>query len=333
MIFDEVQHAPDLLSYSKPAIDKDRNRRGRFALMASRNLLLSEKIMVSLAGRTGVLTLYPLSWREREGRAQRPLPWGPDSSDHSVRRTSLRELSESFLIGGFPGLVSQAQADPCRWHSSYLSTYLERDARSLRHVGDRALFVAFVEALASRSGQLTNLTDISRDLGVAVNTVRAWLSVLEATHQIVIVRPYFANVGKRLVKRPKVTFTDTGTLCSVTGLRDRDHAARGPMACAIFETAVLAEIFQVLAGRGCPPRVYCWRTAAGTEVDFLVRSNGKLVPVGAKLSATPRPGMGRSIQMLQRDLGDAALPGCVVYPGDTRMERGRGVTALPFAEL
>ena len=123
----------------------------------------------------------------------------------------------------------------------------------MRQVGDLTQYQNFLRVLAARSAQLLNLTDVARDLGVAVNTVKAWLSVLEATYQVIIVRPYFANVGKRLVKTPKVYFTDVGTLCYLAGLKDPEHAAAGPMSGAIFETAVLSEIVRTLTHRGMDP--------------------------------------------------------------------------------
>ena len=151
------------------------------------------------------------------------------------------------------------------WHSSCVQTYLERDVRSLRQAGDLSQFQSFLRVLAVRSAQLLNLTDVARDLGVAVNTAKAWLSVLEATYQVSVLRPYFANVGKRPVKTPKVYFMDVGTLCYLTGLKDPEHAASGPMGGAIMETAVLSEIYKTLVQRGFEPLIYFWRTMAGTD--------------------------------------------------------------------
>jgi len=178
-----------------------------------------------------------------------------------------------------------------------------------------------------------NLTDVARDLGVAVNTTKAWLSVMEATYQVIVLRPYFANVGKRLVKAPKVYFSDVGSLCYLTGLKDPEHAASGPMGGAIMETAVLSEIVKALVHRGIDPQVYFWRTITGTEVDIVVDTGGKLVPIEVKLSATPRPAMPAAIKTFQKDLGDKSMPGYVVHPGDVRLPLGPGVTALPFANL
>jgi predicted AAA+ superfamily ATPase len=178
-----------------------------------------------------------------------------------------------------------------------------------------------------------NITDLARDLGVAVNTAKAWLSVLEATYQVTVLRPYYANVGKRLVKTPKVYFTDVGTLCYFAGLKDPEHAASGPMGGAIMETAVLSEIVKTLTHRGIDPQVYFWRTVAGTEVDIVVEAGAKLVPIEVKLSATPRSAMASALKTFQRDFGDNVLVGYVVHPGNITLPLGSGITALPFSEL
>src|SRR5690606_7081279 len=194
-------------------------------------------------------------------------------------------------------------------------------------------FQSFLRALAARSANLLRLSELARDLGVAVNTVKAWISVLEATHQVIVLRPYLANIGKRLVKTPKIYFTDTGLLSYLVGLRDPSHAASGPMAGAIVETAVLVEIVKTITHRGRVPRIYFWRTSTGTEVDFVVDVDGKLVPIEVKASATPRPAMAASIRAFREDLEDRALPGYVVHLGDVRLPLGDNVTALPFTEL
>ncbi|MCY3758920.1 MAG: DUF4143 domain-containing protein, partial [Acidobacteria bacterium] len=240
---------------------------------------------------------------------------------------------KDFLRGGYPELATQPSRDVSLWYAGYVQTYLERDVRMLRQVGDLVQYQNFLRVLAARSAQLLSLTDIARDLGVAVNTIKAWLSVLEATHQVMVLRPYFANVGKRLVKTPKVYFTDVGALCYLAGLKDPEHAASGPMGGAIMETAVLSEIVTTLTHRGLDPRVYYWRTMVGTEVDFVVETAGKLVPIEVKLSATPRPAMANTIRRFQSDRPGAAMPGYVVHPGDQLLPLGPRVTALPFAEL
>lgn len=194
-------------------------------------------------------------------------------------------------------------------------------------------FHTFLTSLAARSGQLLNLAGLARDLGVATNTVRAWLSMLEATFQVVILRPYFANVGKRLVKTPKVYVVDPGTLCHLVGLRDPEHAARGPLAGPIMETAVVGEVVKRILHRGGDPRLFFWRTSGGTEVNLIVETEGRLIPIEVKLSATPHPGMAAPIARFSRDFERSVLPGYCIHPGKTRLPLGGGVTALPFSEL
>ena len=334
VIMDEVQHVPELFPYIKEKIDAERARTGQFLLTSSQNLLIAECVTESLAGRAAILRLLPLSRREAERQPFRPLAW----EQLQVPPTELSPhmsggLWESLLRGGYPELVAHPGRDALLWHSSYSQTYLDQDIRMLRQVGNLTQYHKFLRMLAARSAQLINLADIARDLGVASNTVRAWLSILEATYQVIVLQPYFSNVGKRLVKTPKVYFTDVGTLCHLIGLRDPEHAVLGPMGGAILETAVLSEIFKTLTHCGVTPRIYFWRTLSGSEVDFVIEVAGRLIPIEVKLSATPRPSMTRSIRNFQRDMGDSVAPGYVVLPGDMQLSLGSDVTSLPFASL
>lgn len=333
VIFDEIQYAPELLPYLKEMIDEARDEAGQFILTGSQNLLLIERVTESLAGRAAILRLLPMSRREAFGIPEAPLAWEAEEGTGVQRTLSQKDLWREFLRGGYPELVANPGRNIQLWHASYTQTYLERDVRSLRQVGDLTQFQNFLRALAARSGQLLNLSDLARDLGVAVNTAKAWLSVLEATHQVFVVRPYFANIGKRLVKAPKVYFADTGTLCHLTGLRDPEHAAGGPMAGFLMETAVVGEIIKTLTNRGLSPQVYFWRTASGAEVDFLVEAGTKLIPVEVKNSATPRPAMAVSLRTLQRDLEGRVGPAYLIHAGDGRLPLGAGVTAAGFSEL
>jgi len=334
VIFDEVQHAANLLPYIKEEIDKNRDRHGQFILTGSQNLLLAERVTESLAGRAAMLRLMPLSNREMSGLPMKPLPWeGKTKHADTPGKISSKELWSSFIRGGYPELAANPSRDYYLWHASYVQTYLERDLRSLRQVGDLGQFQIFLRVLASRSGQLLNMSGIARDLGITVNTVKEWLSILEATFQIIILRPYFANVGKRLVKMPKIYFTDVGTLCWLAGLKDPEHAAMGPMGGAIFETAVLSEIFKTLVGRGENPNLYFWRTSTGMEIDIIVDTGQTLIPVEVTINSTPNPARAKSIKVFQNDIGDRARRGYVIHPGDVRLPLGSGVTALPFSEV
>jgi len=332
VIVDEAQYAAELLPYIKERIDAKRSRPGQYLLTGSQNLLLIERVTETLAGRAAMLRLLPLSHREVRRRVA-PLPWEKAGRVREGRGVSPGKLWEVMLRGGFPELVAHPRRDASLWYASYVQTYLERDVRSLRQVGDLTQFQAFLRMLAARNAQLLNLAEVSRDLGVALNTAKAWISVLEATFQVILLRPYFANLGKRLVKTPKIYFTDTGLLCYLAGLKDPQHAMAGPMGGAIFETAVLMEIVKAIWNRGEEPRVYFWRTSAGVEVDIVLETGARLVPIEVKLSSTPRPAMAANIQTFRNDLGARATLGYVVHPGDVRLPLAPGVTSLPFAVL
>lgn len=332
VIFDEVQYVPGLLPYLKERVDADRNRVGQYILTGSQNLLLAQDVTESLAGRAAMLRLLPLTYREMTGVPHAPLPWEGESE--SRRETMLySQLWRGFMRGGYPELAVGRERDIALWHASYVQTYLERDVRSLRQIGDLSQFQTFLRALAARSAQLLNLSALARDLGVAVNTVKAWLSVLEATYQIILLRPYFANVGKRLVKSPKVYFADVGTLCYLVGLKEPEHAMAGPMGGAILETAVVHEIVRTLTHTGQDPQVYFWRTSTGVEVDLVVDTGTALIPIEVKLSATPNRNMARGIETFREDLGERTTRGYVVHPGDTKLPLSPHAVAWPFAEL
>jgi predicted AAA+ superfamily ATPase len=340
VILDEVHNVPELLPYIKERIDARRGDRGQYVLSGSHNLLLLQQVTESLAGRTAVLQLLPLTLREATGEPRRPLPWERAASDTVPRAEagtatppSTLEVWRTIVRGSYPELVAQPDLDAALWHEAYVRTYLERDVRVVRQVGDLGLFQAFLVAMAARSGQLLKLSDVARDLGVAVNTVKAWLSVLEASHQAIVLRRYFVNIGRRLAKAPKVYLADTGLMCHLLGFRGAEQAAVSPYAGQIFETAVFAEVFKTLTHRGEAPRLHFWRTSAGAEVDLLVPHGAALVPVEAKSSATLRPGMGRTIRQLQADLGDVVTPGYVIHAGAETLPVGRDVVGLPFFEL
>ena len=332
-ILDEIQNAPDLLSYIKAIIDSKRETSGQFILTGSQNLMMMEKISETLAGRTAVLHLLPLSGREIRKRPGFPLPWERKKAISSKRPYSLERFWRSLLRGGFPELSAKPKMDAPLWLSSFTQTYLERDVRLLRQNGDLTLFRSFMRILAARSGQLCNFTDIGRDLGIATNTVKSWISVLETCHLVTILRPFSANIGKRLVKSPKIYFTDTGLLCHLVGLREPGHAAAGPMAGVIFETAVIVEVMKSLLHRGRIPHLYFWRTSNGLEVDLIIEQEGNLIPIEIKSSSTPRPEMAKSILSFRKDFKGRPHPGYVVHPGENLLPLGGGVKALPFHML
>jgi hypothetical protein len=332
VIIDEVQNAPDLLPYIKEKIDADRSRKGRYMITGSQNLLMMSQVTESLAGRAAILKLLPLSFSELSGDPQGMLPW--EQGYTTTRRVvPLQDLWKQFLRGGYPELAAEPERIAGLWYSSYVQTYLERDVRGLKQIGDLTQFQSFLRVLAARSGQLLNLSDVSRDLGIAINTAKSWLSVLESTYQVMILRPYFGNVGKRLVKTPKVYFTDTGILCHLAGLKDPEHAAAGPLAGAIVETAVLSEVVKASLHRGVDPQVYFWRTGHGAEVDIVIEQQGRLIPIEVKQTATPRPRMASGLLAFMGDYSAKTDRGFLVHLGDVTLPLAPGVTAAPYTDL
>jgi len=332
VILDEVQYTPELLPYIKERIDDDRSRKGQYLLTGSQNLMMMRQVTESLAGRSAILKLLPLSFHELWGNPQAKLPW---EHGHVRKGTTIPvpDLWKQFLRGTYPELAAEPDRDSNLWYSSYVQTYLERDVRGLKQIGDLTGFQSFLRVLAARSGQLLNLSDVSKDLGIAVNTARAWLSILEATYQVIVLRPYFRNVGKRLVKTPKVYFTDVGMLCYLSGLRDPEHAANGPLAGAIVETAVLSEVIKAAMNNSSDPQVYFWRTSHGTEVDIVIEQQGQLVPLEVKQTATPRPAMASGLLSFLGDYADISDKGWLVHLGSTILPLAPNITAIPFTEL
>jgi hypothetical protein len=331
VIFDEIQSAPELLAYIKAEVDSHRRRKGQFILTGSQNLLLSQHISETLAGRAARLVLLPLSLREIRREPHGPSAWERQikASDASLPGGELFDVVWRYLLrGGYPELWAEPGREARLWHSSYIQNYLERDVRSLRQVGDLTQFQNFLRALGARHGQLFNASEIARDLGLAVNTVKAWLSVLETSYQVTILRPYYRNAGKRLVKTPKVYFTDPGVLCYLAGIQTQEQALGSPLGGPLFEGVVLGELVKAQVNQGQEPRVYFWRTAAGMEVDFIVENAGRCIPIEAKLSSTPRPKMASGIEAFVRDFPESEK-GFVVHSGDVVLPLGEHALALP----
>jgi hypothetical protein len=204
-------------------------------------LIACEKLInATTPGRTAMLRLLPLSYIETIGEPFSKFPW--ESSSPSHRTLPIDVFWKLMLRGSFPELAEFPEKDATLWQGSYIQTYLERDIRNLRQIGDLTQFQLFLRSIAARSAQLFQISDVARDIGISVNTAKAWLGVLEATYQVIILRPYFANINKRLVKTPKIYFTDVGTLCYLTGHKDVEHLISGPMAGAVVETFIFSEI-------------------------------------------------------------------------------------------
>ena len=314
MILDEFQRVPDLLSYIQADVD-EHDEPGRYVLTGSQNFLMMERISQSLAGRVGLFTLLPLSIGEIAGAG-----------------IELPALNETLYRGFFPRLVG-APIEPRRFYESYLQTYLERDVRTLRDIGDLSRFRRFVRICAGRVGQIVNLSSISDDLGISHNTVGAWLSVLEASYVIRLVRPYHRNFGKQTVKAPRLYFTDTGLLCALLEIDSpaalETHYLRG----AIFENLVATELDKAQLNAGRRETTHFWRDRRGHEVDFLIDLGSTRFAVEAKAGRTITGDWFRGLQYYG-DLDDGCPPDhrFVVHGGSERQSRSTG-SAVPWREI
>jgi predicted AAA+ superfamily ATPase len=336
VILDEIQHVPALLSYLQVAIDEDR-RPGRWLLSGSQSFPLLQGSSESLAGRVAILTLLPLSWSEIQERARAEDAVEPVLEDLFAARPAPApprpDLAQWLLRGGFPQLWSDPGVDRQLWLASYIQTYLERDVRSVLGVRDLGAFQTFLRLAAARTAQVLNLVDLSRDVGVSPPTIRQWLSVLEASHQIFFLRPHYENLGKRLIKAPKLYWLDTGMVCFLLGLKDEEAVLRGPMAGPLFETAVVAELAKLFYHRGLPPALWYWRSRDGWEVDLLVELHGKLYPVEIKSSATPRPAHAEAVVRWRALAGDKAGSGLLMTQAEEASALVPGVRAIPWNRL
>lgn len=270
VIIDEIQYAPELFSFLKVIIDKNPNKKGQFLLTGSQSFPLMVRVGESLAGRIAVFNLLSFSFRERL---------------RIKKEFNLDILKKMALVGGFPELVVNKNISPRLWFSGYLQTYLERDVRQLRQIGDLTDFQRFLELLASFNGQVLNLSGLSVDLGVAVNTIKGWISVLEASNQIILIKPFYRSKGKRIIKSPKVYFLDSGFLCYLNSITEKEQIFKGPLAGQFFESMIIGEIIRDFYNRGEVPRVFWWRTSSGQEIDFIVERKGKIIPIEAKMTS------------------------------------------------
>lgn len=330
VILDEIQYAPQLLHHVKLDIDAHRTHGGRFVITGSQAFSLMQGVSESLAGRAAITSLLSFSLREALGVPDAAADWRAALSSGARMPDEVSSLLDLVQRGGYPEPALQSEIDVKLWHASYVQTYLERDVRSLRAVGDLNDFQRQLLATAARTGSLINYEDLARDLGITGKTVRAWMSVLEASGQVLTLKPFFGNVSKRLVKRPKVYFLDTGTLAYLLGVSQREQLLQGAAAGPLFEAAVLGQIHRLLIHHGEASRLCFWRTAAGHEVDFVIEDGQRLIPIEAKLTATPTPRDAAAIEAFQALFPKRAAKGFVVCLCRERFPLTRTVDAVPL---
>jgi len=271
-ILDEVQNMPDLFAHVRARIDRNPRRTGQWFLTGSQEAALMRGVTESMAGRAAVLQLHPLSLRE------------------SPRVDLLR--------GGYPEAVARP-ASAGLWFSSYVQTYLERDVRAVTNVRDLATFRRFMALLATRHGQVLNKTDLAAPLGVSVPTITQWIGVLETTMQVLVVPPFYENLGKRLIKSPKVYYADSGLACHLLGITGQRDLDRSPFAGAIFEGFIASELVKAQVNKGQRRELYHFRDEQGLEVDFVLPlKNGGASFIECKYTRSPVPAMAAALQRL-----------------------------------
>lgn len=318
VILDEIQRTPDLPSYIQTRVDAD-PAPGRFVLTGSQNLLLLRPVSQSLAGRVSVLHLLPLSSAEIQGK--------PPLDVRSLGRTlpahgaePRRGLMGTLFTGSYPR-IHETGIDPTTWLADYYRTYVERDVREILNVGDLEAFGRFVRLCAGRTAQLLSLSGLASDTGVSHTTARRWLSVLEASFLIFLLRPHHRSFNKRLIKSPKLYFMDTGLACYLLRIRSpeelRTHSARG----ALFETFVLSEMLKAYHHRGEEPDLYFWRDSAGHEMDALVDLGERQIPVEVKSGETVGGDFFDALRYWRRLVADESAPGALVYGGERSFMR------------
>ncbi|MFP4501221.1 MAG: ATP-binding protein [Candidatus Hydrogenedentota bacterium] len=289
LIIDEVQYVPEVLRHLKSVIDKDR-RPGRFLLTGSQDFSVMEGVTESLAGRCAVLSLPTLSLAE-------------------VYVEATREKLDLFCWrGGFPELWQRPNLDRELWLGSYLATYLERDVRNILNIGSLRDFDRFLRAAALRAGQLLSLSELARDVGIAPNTAKSWISILETSRQILLLEPYHSSAGKRLIKTPKLYFSDPGMLNYLLGFTEWEAVPRNAMWGALWENLVISEAYKYFCNSGIRPPCWFWRTVQGEEVDLLIETGPReFAAVECKTSAQVDSRALKGFAALEKCFGSEAL--------------------------
>ena len=316
-IFDEVQHAPELLSYLQVAVD-EHPAAGRFVLTGSQHFALSAQIAQSLAGRTAVLELLPPSIDELQR-----FPHAP------------HELLDVLWMGAYPR-IHDRQIPASRWLADYLTTYVQRDVRQVLNIGDLTSFTAFVRLCAGRSAGVLNLSALGADAGVTHHTARAWLAVLETSYLVFRVPPWQRSLKKQLTRAPKLHFVDSGLLCHLLGIRSAEELRHHPLRGAVFESWVAAEIYKARAHRGLAPELHYYRDHKGHEVDLVLESPASLTLIEVKSGTTVAgdffTGLERLRALLRSTGENRPVAARVVFGGELRQSRSDAV-ALPWREM
>lgn len=310
-IFDEVQRLPELLSYIQAEVD-ERQQMGLYVLTGSHQTELHQAISQSLAGRTAVLHLLPLSMEELGGAGN-------------------GSLDERLLSGFLPAIYERDLA-PMDYYRNYTETYLERDLRTLVAVKDMATFQRFLKLLAGRVGQVLNKHSLAQALGVSSHTVEHWLSILQASYLVTLLPPYFENFGKRVIKSPKLYFFDVGLAAYLQDIDGVDQLS-GDLRGHLFENMVVMELYKYRLNRGMPANLYYYRDSQQHEVDVVYKRSNILYPIEVKSSGQAHRAFFQQLGYFARLVGKRLGRGYLVYSGDSVLSREDGFSVLNYADI
>jgi hypothetical protein len=300
VIIDEVQRVPELLSAIQVMVDEDRGKNGRFILTESHQPRLQKGIAQSLAGRTSILTLLPLSMNEL-------------SEEGLLEKLSTDKL---LLRGFMPELYREGSREPIVYYRDYLNTYVEKDLREMLEIKSLDKFLRFLTLLAGRVGQVINLSAMSGEVGVSSTTLSEWLSVLEASYVVYKLKPYFSNITKQQIKSPKIYFTEIGLASYLLGIETENQANRDPLRGNLFENLIVLEVLKSRLNQNQNPNIYYMRTAKGVEVDLIVKKEEKLYPFEIKTSMTPNKSFSRHLLSFVQAEENALKPR-IIYTGQS----------------
>lgn len=316
VIIDEIQYAPDLLSYIKIQIDQNRDKMGQFVLTGSQSFQVMKGVSESLAGRIAILDLFPLTWAEL----------GYDAYDYN---TFLNTMHTGF----YPELHARDNANISMWHSTYIKTYAERDVRDLKAVSDLAQFHTCLEVLAARVGNHLKLNEIAKDVGVSASTIKDWLSILESTYIIRLLRPFYNNQNKRLVKAPKLYFVDTGLLCHLLGIREPKQLETSPFRGEIFENMVIMEAIKHLNYAESPLNAYYYKTSNDLEIDLVLATTQIQKAFEIKSAMTLHSRMGANLEHFKKSHPDCETYLVSLAKNAPPLPHMRNVKCVHFGEL
>ena len=331
VILDEIQRAPELLSYVQALVDED-PRPGRFIVTGSQNILLMESVSQTLAGRTALLRLHPFSLAELHGLR----PWDPRELDRGSRASAEKVVAVpsttspwETLVTGFYPLVHDRGLPAREWLGDYLRTYVERDLREVTRVLDLRAFETFVRLAAARTATELNLSGLASDAGITHQTARRWLTALEIGYVATTLPSHHANYRKRLRKRPRLHFLDSGLVCYLLGIGDAATLERHPLRGAVFESFVVAELIKAFAAMRRDAPLFFWRDATGHEIDILIDAGDRLIPVEVRSGQTVPPDAVNGLDWWTSIPANPNRGGVLVHGGTESFDL-RGFRVLPW---